>query len=70
MFWNSVAGQAVVTDSERAKFFGPQVALGDISPNRKRKRASRDSRCKQANIDVFSREMSQVRNELRGLVRK
>ncbi|KAF2416655.1 hypothetical protein EJ08DRAFT_98933 [Tothia fuscella] len=68
MLWNPVTRQAVVTDFERAKIFESRVALGSISPNPKRKRELRESAGKQANIDVFGREMNKVRHELRGLI--
>jgi hypothetical protein len=68
MLWNLITSQAVVTDFERAEIFESRVALGHISPNRKRKRVARDNIGKQANMDVFRWEMNKVRNELRGLI--
>jgi serine/threonine protein kinase len=67
---NSMSGQVVVIDFERAEIQALRVALGVISPNRKRKRGyggGIDERAKR-DCNVFMREMGKVRNELRTMM--
>jgi hypothetical protein len=69
ILWNSVTGQPMVIDFERAKISALLVALGVTSPNRKRKRDASDDMSQQRtnSPDPFQSEMNRVMFELRGV---
>ena len=68
ILWSTEAGQAMVIDFERAEVLKPRIVLGVLSPNRKRKRATKGGLNKQPEErrDEFAREMQRAIVELRG----
>ncbi|KAF2257935.1 hypothetical protein CC78DRAFT_505484 [Lojkania enalia] len=68
MLWSEETGQVMVIDFERAEIVKRRAVLGAISPNRKRKRASKDKA--KSRVDgswLFEQERWRVAIELRSL---
>ncbi|KAF2806116.1 uncharacterized protein BDZ99DRAFT_539609 [Mytilinidion resinicola] len=65
ILWNTEVGKVMVIDFERAEVVKPRAALGIISPNRKKKRASPVKQ--RGEESLFTRETRRAAIELRGL---
>ena len=64
ILWNAHLGQMMIIDFERAEIQKPKLVLGDISPNRKRKR---ETKLEKQPDDVFVRETRRAMMELHGV---
>lgn len=69
ILWNSITGQVMMIDFERAEILKPRPVLGVISPNRKRKRVVKEGLKKQQEElrNEFVREIRRAIVGLRGL---
>ncbi|KAF2752623.1 hypothetical protein EJ05DRAFT_490761 [Pseudovirgaria hyperparasitica] len=65
ILWNAAGRQAVIIDFERARFPAPRLPLGELSPNRKRKRLLiKKMTCANSSSPEFDQEK---RNAVRAL---